>query len=304
MILMWYTNKKPGKEQVIADYLSRFSYNVAKPRVIGALQNDDTVAFRESVTRFQRSNVDCRRILQLLRDDVDSTEEMLFGRYKLKDIVEKEDLLYLEDDKYGLRLVIGNEIGKKLFDQLHFGVLTAHQGMDRTLYSLQSCYFWRRMAEDVKNWINDCAVCEQYKKVWRQANRGPLLSLNAVERFHTIAIDHVGPFRRTKRGNTAILTVMDMFINLVAFIPVKDTTAKVAAQAIIDNWISIYGVPNKLISDQGPAFRSTLFREICRNLRISNHFSGAYHHEGNGKIERVYRFLNGQIRTLVEEILL
>jgi len=54
------------------------------------------------------------------------------------------------------------------------------------------------------------------------------------------------------------------------------------------------GLPRKLYVDNGPAFRSTLLREITASLGIALVHSRPYKPEGRGKVERVFKTIQTQ----------
>lgn len=54
------------------------------------------------------------------------------------------------------------------------------------------------------------------------------------------------------------------------------------------------GLPRKLYVDNGPAFRSTLLREITASLGIALVHSKPYKPEGRGKVERVFKTIQTQ----------
>ena len=51
-------------------------------------------------------------------------------------------------------------------------------------------------------------------------------------------------------------------------IPTIDQTAITAAKAVVDRWFCQFNIPHVLLSDHGPAFESTLFKAVCKELGI------------------------------------
>ena len=72
-----------------------------------------------------------------------------------------------------------------------------------------------------------------------------------------------------------------------------------SAEAIVNDFISRYGTPISIHSDQGRNFESTLFQEVCRLLGICKTRMTAYHPEGNGMVERFNRTMGAMIRSLI-----
>ena len=69
----------------------------------------------------------------------------------------------------------------------------------------------------------------------------------------------------------------------------------------MNDFVSRYGTPVSIHSDQGRNFESTLFQEVCRLLGIRKTRTTAYHPEGNGMVERFNRTMGAMIRSLIGE---
>ena len=63
------------------------------------------------------------------------------------------------------------------------------------------------------------------------------------------------------------------------------------------NIISIFGIPQVIISDNGRQFDTPVFRDFCFNYRISNHYSSLEHPHANGQAEVTNRIILHLIKT-------
>jgi transposase InsO family protein len=82
--------------------------------------------------------------------------------------------------------------------------------------------------------------------------------------------------------------------------PTEDQTAETAFRKIVGNWIPNYGVPKKIISDQGGAFTSKLMSTLSKRYAIKQAFTSAYHPQTNGKLERLHKDLGVYMRIFLE----
>lgn len=73
-------------------------------------------------------------------------------------------------------------------------------------------------------------------------------------------------------------------------------TAKTVATALCSQWISRFGCPETISSDQGRQFESELFGELAAILGSSHTRTTAYHPQANGLVERFHRKLKEALK--------
>ncbi|CAB4046156.1 choline ethanolamine kinase [Paramuricea clavata] len=62
----------------------------------------------------------------------------------------------------------------------------------------------------------------------------------------------------------------------------------------------MFGVPHTVVSDRGPQFASSIWKELSRVLGFKINITTAYHPQANGKIERFHRTLKSALRSRLE----
>ena len=85
---------------------------------------------------------------------------------------------------------------------------------------------------------------------------GRAINLNEV-----ICVDLVGPISISNNKNKYILSIMDQFSIYVAALPLPDKSARSVVNAIVTNWISLYGAPATIRMDQGKEFDNGLLKK-------------------------------------------
>ncbi|GFS57997.1 uncharacterized protein TNCV_3124741 [Trichonephila clavipes] len=95
----------------------------------------------------------------------------------------------------------------------------------------------------------------------RKRTRGRLQLYNAGAPIERIAFDILGPLARSSDGNNNILVVMDYFTKWPEAYPIPDQEASTVAEVLVRHWISRFGVPLQLHSDQGRNFRFCSLQE-------------------------------------------
>jgi hypothetical protein len=116
-----------------------------------------------------------------------------------------------------------------------------------------------------------------------------------------IGIDIVGEFPETENGNKVILVVSDYFTKWVEAYPMPDQTAQTTADTLTREWVSRYGAPSQIHSDQGRNFESDLFAELCRILGITKTRTTPYAPWSDGLVERFNRTLQTMLKGVVND---
>ncbi|XP_037514903.1 uncharacterized protein LOC119391296 [Rhipicephalus sanguineus] len=99
----------------------------------------------------------------------------------------------------------------------------------------------------------------------------------------------------TGRAYCYFLTAIDQCTRWPEVLPLERTTAKDVASAFFTGWISCFGTPRRVTSDQGWHFESQLFRLLGRTTGFERSRTTSYHPCANGMIKRFHRQLKAAI---------
>ena len=81
-------------------------------------------------------------------------------------------------------------------------------------------------------------------------------------------------------------------------IPTRNQLARTVADAFYNNFILHYGIPERIHSDQGANFESTIIKELCTIMGMSKSRTTSYHPMGNGQCERFNRTICDMLGSL------
>lgn len=105
--------------------------------------------------------------------------------------------------------------------------------------------------------------------------------------WDVLTIDYMGPFPVTPRGNGYILVLTDHFTKYVEIIAVPNQSAEDCALRIVNEFVARWGTPLPIHSDQGSAFESRLFKELCSLLQVRKTRTSPRNPSSNGQTERM-----------------
>ena len=197
-----------------------------------------------------------------------------------------------------IKLVIPETLKEEALRLAHDLTSAGHFGIAKTLAKLKYTFYWPQLYSAVHDYVTTCATCTTNKKAHRKA-KAPLGSYHAGAPMQRLHIDIMGPFFPSERGNKYILMIIDQFTKWVECHAIPDQTAQKVCVTLIDNFISRFGIPSEIHSDQGKNFDGSLFRALCRALEISKTRTTPYHPSSNGQVERYNRTVLQAIRSYI-----
>jgi transposase InsO family protein len=102
-------------------------------------------------------------------------------------------------------------------------------------------------------------------------------------------------------GYTYCLTAVDCFARWPEVIPIPDITADTVARVQPSGWISGFGCPQTITTDQGRQFESQLFQSLAKLCGIQLLQTTTHHPAVNGLVEHFHRTLKATIMCHVDQ---
>lgn len=267
---------RPGTQMAHVDALSRNTkLNEPNENPITTVYNIDTEPW---LLTLQVSDPDIARIMKVLKPENDEESKDIRKNFAMKD----HKVYRKVGDK--LYLVVPRSARFQVCQLNHDEA--GHLGETKTIERIQTHYWFPKLRKFVKKYVRSCIQCAYNKDNAKNTKAGHLYPISKVDiPFHTIHIDHLGPFTKSKKGNAYILTVVDGYTKYVFVRPVKDTktrsTIKVL-KAIFDDFL----LPSRIISDRGTSFTSGEFKKFCDLHGIKHILNAVACPRANGQAER------------------
>ena len=157
------------------------------------------------------------------------------------------------------------------------------------------------MHDFIRKYVEGCDTC-QCTKPKRVSPAAPLIPNEIPTKpWKIISIDMISPLPESK-GNNVILVIVDRFSKKIEGIPTTtELTSKGVAELFRDHVFKQHGLPQKVISDQGPQFVSHFMADLLALLGIKHNRSTAYHPQTDGQTERINQELEQYLRIFINE---
>ena len=199
-----------------------------------------------------------------------------------------------------LQAVVPSSLRPRVLNMAHYPKLAGHPGTRRMYDTMRRSFYWPLMANDIHKLVRSCQSCAKAKGA-KHKHQHKLKLFPAAGPLEEVAMDILGPLPKSEAGNRFVLVITDRYSKMARAIPMQDTTTKDVAQVFVEHWVYPYGIPNKLLTDNGPQFESKLFAAICQFLGVKHSTTTAYHPQTNGQTERYNRTLVERLRHYVSD---
>ena len=127
-----------------------------------------------------------------------------------------------------------------------------HQGHDQTLSLMKERFWWPGMSRALVMAVSNCGRCKQFEAKPQIPGMQPIICTEPMELVH---IDHVGMevtvLTQEKPVVKNMLVVVDHFTRYVQAYVTRNQTARTTARVLYNEYFSVFGFPQRLMSDQG-----------------------------------------------------
>ena len=138
------------------------------------------------------------------------------------------------------------------------------------------------MMEDPVRHIRQCERCLRFKAL---PDKAPMENADAAYPVELVHMDYLTIKANEGGKDVHILVITDYFTRYVQALVTGLQTDKCTAQNLWDKFIVHYGLPEKVLMDQGHNFESDLLKALCEISQVKKIRTSAYHPQTNGQCE-------------------
>lgn len=188
----------------------------------------------------------------------------------------RRDELSVEQEciTWGSRVIIPDKLQLQVLQLLH----EDHPGSSRMKALARSFVWWPGLDLSVESYVRQCQVCQAVQKA---ASPVPLQPWNYPTRpWQRVHVDYA------VKGSQAFLVLVDAFSKWIEVSPMSSTTANKTIEKL-RSMFAAYGLPEVLVSDNGPQFISEEFAAFLSVNGVRHVKTPPYHAASNGAAERL-----------------
>ena len=266
----------PGKEMMLADSLSR-SPSKDSTAIDLDLQIHHVQFTPQRLDQIRRETKQDAELKQLMETIVVGWPEkrrdvprQIQPYWPFRDELAVEDGLVLK----GPRVIIPRSLTPTILSKLHVG----HQGVEKSKLRAKDCVYWVNLSKDIETTTAQCPTCQQYRK---SQTRETLLPHEVPTRpWQTLG---TGLFEFEGDNYLIIVDYYSKF-PFIEKMPVHCT-----AKAVVEATKKIFseqGIPQKVVSDNGPQFSASSYGAFAKEWRFLHVTSCPHYPQSNGLVER------------------
>ena len=271
----------PGKELITADTLSRAPVRQActqedkdKEREVAVFVDvvRDSLPATETklkeIEEKQKADSVCAKLIEYCSTEWPEKNALhpeLVPYWPEKDNLTLAGKLLLR----GNRIVIPHGMRKEILQDIHSG----HQGIVKCRARARQSIWWPGISVHISQVVENCDICSQHRAVHRE----PLMTTPVQERpWQRVGTDL---FFWEKKSYLLIVDYFSWYIE-VAHLSVTSAHAVIAA---LKDTFSRHGIPQTLVSDNGPQYSCTLFKDCAKEYGFTHLTSSMRYPQANGE---------------------
>ena len=185
----------------------------------------------------------------------------------------------------------GTKDPRKTAEKLHKQF--AHPTADKLIALVKkSTMRSKGLEEAIKSVSEACEICLKFKR----APARPVVSIPLAKRFNdVVAID------LKSYDKCYFLVMVDLFSRFCSAVVIPNKMSSTVIKAMFRGWISTFGAPSKILSDNGREFNAEEFQTFAESFNIKLLNTAAESPWSNGVCEKLNGVLGKSVSKIIED---
>jgi hypothetical protein len=184
-----------------------------------------------------------------------------------------------DSDAFSLKLAVPESLAEYILSQHHDSLLACHQGVTRTYITLRRKFFIPNLYNRLVNYIKSCSICQQ-RRTQQDRDDGHQYQKRIFQTYKPFAeihadIKHMFP---AADGSLYLLVATCIQTRFVIAVPLKRMDSSSVAEALLQRVVFNYGIPDRIVSDQGKSFANKVLEFLLKTLQIESTYVSPENH--------------------------
>ncbi|CAB0012072.1 unnamed protein product, partial [Nesidiocoris tenuis] len=202
---------------------------------------------------------------------------------KLENLKKRYSSLFDGKIVKGIRTVIPSSLKKYILKELHLG----HLGSTKMKTLARQYCYWEGIDAAIETLAKSCESC--HNKL-----QNPAQEYHPWEPASSVWVRiHIDFAELEKRQ---FLIIVDAYSKWLEILPMSSTTTQSTIE-VLQSLFARYGLPQTIVSDNGPQFKSPEFGVFMQQNGINHRFTAPYHPNSNGQAERYVRTFKESVKS-------
>ena len=292
----------PGKDNVVADYLSRHVIPKAQqklqetPTATSDFEGVHIAAIDCSFNHFhfmQQQHPPFVDIITRIKQNNDDIPV-----WALRCHVHNDTLVIRHHGR--ILPVAPPAMHTDLLRTAHADLYSGHTGAKKSILRLLNYTWWFSMAKDMAAFVRNCTRCQALRPTQQATPTRPVPLPQCSLPNERVHMDLLGPL---KQGNASyyVIVMTDAFTKYTLLSSSLTKSGPAIAAVVQATWIATFGVPVQVVTDQGNEWTNHMLQHLWQRLGISHRKTTPYHPQSNGQAEVFNKTIKRYLATLSTE---
>ena len=187
-------------------------------------------------------------------------------------------LFKVNPEKETVVLAVPEASVDKIITLYHSGLFAGHQGVIKTYLTMRDKFFIPNFTHYLRSYIRGCHLCQI-----AQNEKPPPRQLQTRINPNYVPLSRLSMdlkvIPRSYKGHKYILCIINEATNYLITVPTFKARSEEIGEALIENVITKYCIPEYIIMDQDSAFMSSLMTYLLNKLGIKIRTVAHYNHQ-------------------------